>query len=333
MDRPHSMGESVMAKQQTKSHARIVFGVFAGITGAILVAAFVAPFYGALDRPITVVESGDGQSKPEAGSGNGIVVEQFDYNEPDKDTGADNPAAPETPAPEAAPNTNEQNSASQSGQSGSQQDGPEREPARPPLSDLGLASTPKPPEPPAPAASVDEGEPMQLLQRPVAIAAGKLESQGRTVDLQGIEPMPIEQTCQSSSGESWLCGMQARTAFRQWLRARAVMCRLPQNDSGAAVSTQCSVGNEDPAQWLVANGWAKAVAGGAYQEAGQKAEDNRLGIFGNKPDASLQSLEPDNGGALENPSPLAPQTEPVPTSPSPQQGEFPPAPTAPAPAN
>jgi len=320
-----------MAKPHRKNNARIVFGSLAGLTGAVLVAAFVAPFYGALDRPVTVVESGDGESKPDVASGNGIVVEQFDYNEPDKD--ADNPPAPDAAAPEAAPNTHEQNSASQSGQSETEQSGLEREPARPPLSDLGLASTPKPPEPPAPATPVDDGEPMQLLQRPVAIAAGRLESQGRIVDLQGIEVMPIEQSCQSSSGENWPCGMQARTAFRQWLRARAIMCRLPQDDSGAAIATSCSVGSDDAAQWLVANGWAKAVAGGAYQEAGQKAEDNRLGIFGDKPDASFQSLEPDNGGALENPSPLAPQAEPVPTSPSPQRGEFPPAPTAPAPAN
>jgi len=314
-----------MARPHRKNNARIVFGSLAGLTGAILVAAFVAPFYGALDRPVTVVESEDGQSKPDAASGKGIVVEQFDYNEPDKSTGADNLASQETSTPEASPTTSEQNSATQAGQGEL-----ERESARPPLSDLGLASTPKPPEPPVPATPVGDGEPMQLLQRPVALAAGRLESQGRIVDLQGIDVMPVEQTCQSSAGESWPCGMQARTAFRQWLRARAIMCRLPQDDSGAAIATQCSVGNDDAAQWLVANGWAKAVAGGAYQEAGEKAEDNRLGIFGNKPDASLQSLEPDNGGALENSSPLAPQTELVPAAPSPQQGEFPPAP---APAN
>lgn len=40
--------------------------------------------------------------------------------------------------------------------------GIEREAPRPPLSDLGLASTPKPPEPPAPATPVDAGEQMQL---------------------------------------------------------------------------------------------------------------------------------------------------------------------------
>ncbi|MDR6432060.1 thermonuclease family protein [Brucella pseudogrignonensis] len=309
-----------MAKPRRKNNARIVFGSLAGLTGAILVAAFVAPFYGALDRPVTVVESGDGESKPDSASGNGIVVEQFDYDEPDKD--ADNPPAPDAAAPEAAPNTNEQNSASQSGQSETEQSGLEREPARPPLSDLGLASTPKPPEPPAPATPVDDGEPMQLLQRPVAIAAGRLESQGRIVDLQGIEVMPIEQSCQSPSGENWPCGMQARTAFRQWLRARAIMCRLPQDDSGAAIATSCSVGNDDAAQWLVANGWAKAVAGGAYQDAGEKAEAGKLGIYGSKPESAL----PEFGNGVDQPIIQVPQAPLQPTRPQQLDGEFPPAP-------
>lgn len=317
MDRPYFMGESVMTNMQRKNHGRIVFGSFAGLTGAILVAAFVAPFYGALDRPVTVVESGDGQSKPDTGSGNGIVVEQFDYNEPAKDTGGDNPASQEMPAAENAPNTDAQSPVNQDGQGGL-----EREPARPPLSDMGLASTPKPPEPAAPAAPVDAGEPMQLLQRPVAIAAGRLESQGRIVDLQGIDVTPVEQSCQSAAGENWPCGMQARTAFRQWLRARAIMCRLPQNDSGAAIATQCSVGSDDPALWLVANGWAKASAGGAYGEAGKKAEDAKLGLYGDKPETSLPELN--NAPSL--PMMIPPDTPQQPVTPQQLDGAFPPAP-------
>src|SRR5690606_29928399 len=113
--------------------------------------------------------------------------------------------------------------------------------------------------------------------------------------LQGIEVLPVEQTCQNAAGESWPCGMQARTAFRQWLRSRAIMCRLPQNDSGAAIATACKLGNDDAAEWLVTNGWAKATPDGAYADAGRKAEEARLGIFGDKPDVSLQSLEPDTG--------------------------------------
>ncbi|OYR15218.1 thermonuclease family protein [Brucella thiophenivorans] len=293
-----------MTKPERKSHARIVFGVFAGLTGAILVTAFVSPFYGALDRPVTVVEGGEEQGQPQSNSGNGIVVEQFDYNEPAKDSSTTQVTEPNA----------------QAGDGG--QAGLEREPARPPLSDLGLASTPTPPEPPAPAVPVDETEPMQLLQRPVAIAAGKLESQGRIVDLQGIEAVPIEQTCEAVNGESWPCGMQARTAFRQWLRSRAILCRLPQNDSGAAIATQCSVGNDDPALWLVTNGWARAIAGSAYQEAGEKAETAKLGLYGDKPETALPEL--DNEPSV--PLIITPEAPQQPVAPQPLDGDFPPAP-------
>lgn len=315
MDRPNSVGEPVMTKPERKNHARIVFGSLAGLTGAILVAAFVSPFYGALDRPVRVVESGKEQSQPEAGSGNGIVVEQFDYNEPEV-TPSQN-AEPSTTAPDAMPPSVEQSTESRS-----EQGELEREPARPPLSDLGLATAPTPPEPPAPAMPVDEGEPVQLLQRPVALAAGRLESQGRIVDLQGIDPIPAEQTCLAVNGESWPCGMHARTAFRQWLRARAILCRLPQNDNGAAIATQCSVGNEDPALWLVSTGWAKATAGGAYQDAGEKAEAAKLGLYGNKPETAL----PEFNNTPAMPETIVPQMPEQPMRPQQLDGEFPPAP-------
>ncbi|MBB3216801.1 endonuclease YncB(thermonuclease family) [Ochrobactrum sp. RC6B] len=321
-----------MAQSQDRSHARAVFGGLAGITGAILVAAFVAPFYGALDRPVVVIDSGDAQTK--TGTGNGIVVEQFDYNEPgtSPETGTTPEGTPSQPGQTGSAD-GQASAAAETGKPNDQANngGMEREAPRPPLSDLGLASTPKPPEPPAPATPVDAGEQMQLLQRPVAVAAGRLESQGRTIELQGIEIVPVEQTCQTASGESWPCGMQARTAFRQWLRSRAVMCRLPQNDSGAAVATECTLGNEDAAAWLVANGWAKAAPGNAYEEAGRKAVEARLGIFGDRPDTSLPNPEPGSSDMMDNPSPLAPEQEPQPPSPSPSPQPldgFPPAPPA-----
>lgn len=323
MDRQNSMGQPVMAQTHTRSHSRMVYGSLAGLTGALLAAAFIAPFYGALDGPVPVIASDSGTTAPTGNSDKGIVVEQFDYDEPSAKTDGQENAQSN---PETSPQTGNSSDAANALQ---------REAPRPPLSDLGLAAAPKPPEPvapaepaaPATAVPVGEGEDMQLLQRPIAIAAGRLESQGRLIDLQGIEVLPVEQTCQTASGESWPCGMQARTAFRQWLRSRAIMCRLPQNDSGAAIATGCKLGNDDAAEWLVTNGWARATPDGAYADAGHKAEEARLGIFGDKPDASLQSLAPES-----NPSPLTPQTEPQPSAPSPQPGEFPPAPAAPAPA-
>lgn len=314
-----------MAHMRDKSHGRVVFGGLAGVTGAVLLAAFIAPFHGALDRPVVVIDSGQADGKQASGGGNGIVVEQFDYDEPDASAGGEQGGSrPVQPAPaEGQPPAWKEN-----GKVDNQVDDSrlEREAPRPPLGDLGLASPPSPPEPPASAAAVDEGEPMQLLQRPVAVAAGRLESQGRIIELQGIEIVPVEQTCQTASGESWPCGMQARTAFRQWLRSRAIMCRLPQNDSGGAVATECTLGNDDAAEWLVANGWAKAAAGGNYEEAGRKAEEARRGIFGDKPDTSLPEPSPDT----QSLSPLAPELEPQPSAPSSPpaepQGDFPPAP-------
>ncbi len=310
------MGKPVKDVRQDKSHARVVYGGLTALTGALLAAVFIAPFYGALDAPVPIVESGQGAGA----SGNGIVVEQFDYNEPE--TKADKPETPPASSEDA-------------GTGGEKIDdgGFQREAPRPPMSDMGLAATPKPPEPPAPPTPVAEGEGMQLLQRPVAIAAGRLESQGRIVELEGIEVLPIEQTCQSPSGENWPCGMQARTVFRQWLRSRAVMCRLPQNDSGSAVATHCTVGNEDAAAWLVSNGWAKAVAGGAYEEAGQKAEQAGLGLYGDRPATAL----PDIGTVPDITAP-SPDVEPQPFEPQlrpTQDGYFPPPPPseAPAPAN
>ncbi|MBB5703290.1 endonuclease YncB(thermonuclease family) [Ochrobactrum daejeonense] len=313
-----------MAHMRDRSHARAVFGGLACVTGAVLLAAFIAPFHGALDRPVVVIDSGQAGGKQASGGGNGIVVEQFDYDEPGTPSETGNApqqghAAPAEGQPPAWKEDGKVNDQVNDG-------GLEREAPRPPLSDLGLASTPKPPEPPAPAAAVDEGEPMQLLQRPVAVAAGRLESQGRIIELQGIEVVPVEQTCRTASGENWPCGMQARTAFRQWLRSRAIMCRLPQNDSGGAVATECTLGNEDAAEWLAANGWARAAAGGKYEEAGRKAEETRRGIFGDKPDTTLPGPPPDT----QSLSPLAPELEPQPSAPpSPPaepQGDFPPAP-------
>ncbi|WP_245410144.1 thermonuclease family protein [Falsochrobactrum shanghaiense] len=298
------MARSQKPHAQMKNHARPVFGILAALSGALLLSVFIAPFYGALDRPVTVIEGGAGQA--EGNSGQGIVVEQFDYTEPEANPLPDS-SLPDSPASAAAPET-PRDSAS------GNDDALEREPPRAPLSDLGLANAPQP-EPALPAVPVNADEPMQLLQRPVAIAAGKLETQGRIIELEGIEALPIEEMCQTASGESWPCGMQARTAFRQWLRSRAIMCRLPQNDSGEAVATKCSVGDDDAALWLVNNGWARAVSGGAYEEAGQKAQQARLGIYGDKPDTSLPELETSPGMPLQ-PAPETPQSD----------GDFPPAP-------
>lgn len=131
------MGKPVTGSRHDRSHARAVYGCLTAITGALLAAIFVAPFYGALEAPVPIIENGQVGSGPS----NGIVVEQFDYNEPE--TRADKPEPPSVPSEDARAGTEKTDDG-----------GLQREAPRPPLSDMGLAAAPKPPEPPAPAAPV-----------------------------------------------------------------------------------------------------------------------------------------------------------------------------------
>lgn len=145
----------------------------------------------------------------------------------------------------------------------------ERVAPREPLGNLALAMPPKP------------GVPEKtLLHRPVATAAGRLEAQGHSVALAGITPVDPDETCVATDGMSWPCGMVARTAFRNFLRGRAVTCTVADPPSAETVITRCSLGEQDVARWLVENGFVIAMPGGPYSDAGEKAKRDRRGIFG-----------------------------------------------------
>ncbi|PSH64117.1 MULTISPECIES: thermonuclease family protein [Phyllobacterium] len=275
-----------------------------------LVYAFVTPFTGGLDTP--------------AISSQGVDVTPESFELPDEmkndvtDEGSESAATQErVTSPEArqvdpdvplVPNN---------------QTAPlERIEPRQPLSDIGQAS---PPAPPPPAVPVDNTAKPLLLYRPVATTAGTIEASGYRIALDGIEALPPEETCNSDGGTTWPCGMAARTAFRNWLRSRAVECAVPPQPSDDLIATQCRLGNEDLAEWLVQNGWARARDGSPMAETMRKAEEAKLGIFGNPPPALPALIE------LPLPSfsdtPLAPE-EPLPAPPplSAPDAPFPPRP-------
>ncbi|MCO6389850.1 thermonuclease family protein [Aliihoeflea aestuarii] len=116
-----------------------------------------------------------------------------------------------------------------------------------------------------------------LLHRPVVIAAGAFEAQGHRVALEGIEVVSPQEACERS-GRSWPCGVYARTAFRNYLRGRSISCTVPGMPGEETVVSRCMIGNADPASWLVSQGWARAVAGGPYEEQQREALDARRGI-------------------------------------------------------
>ena len=169
----------------------------------------------------------------------------------------------------------------------------ERVEPRAPLSDLALAGPPKPRRPKA----VDDWGGTKLFQ-PVASAAGLIEANGYSVAVSGIDIVRQDEIC-TDDGKSWACGVRARTAFRSFLRGRAVACKVPQEADRNLIAAECRIGKQDVGQWLVENGWARAVAGGPYVEAGDKARTAKKGIFG---------AAPDLGGLPPAPTPVAAPT-------------------------
>lgn len=121
-----------------------------------------------------------------------------------------------------------------------------------------------------------------LLHRPLVTEAGTVTAMGHVVRLAGIVPVGIDEQC-GGSGVAWPCGNHARTAFRNWLRGRAISCTVPPAPDGEIVVSDCSVGEQNPAAWLVEQGWARAEAGGPYLPQEEAARAGRRGVFGSPP--------------------------------------------------
>lgn len=162
----------------------------------------------------------------------------------------------------------------------------ERIEERAPLGPIGRAQAPS------------EGGPKPtILHRPLAVSAGVFQSRGHTVALAGIDPPAADEEC-VSGGVAWLCGVHARTAFRNWLRGRALTCVVPPVPAPETVVTECMLGKQDAAAWLVAQGWARALPDGPYAQAEASARAAGRGLFGPAPTLPEPAAapEPSSGG-------------------------------------
>ncbi len=137
------------------------------------------------------------------------------------------------------------------------------------------------PRPPLSSAREKEKPASAVFPRPVALAAGLVRSGDTTLQLEDIEPEKAERVCEAN-GKSWPCGMVARTAFRNFLRGRALVCDGA-GGSSETVNARCSVGGQDVAEWLVGNGWATPLPGTALEAKAEAARDAGLGFFGDDP--------------------------------------------------
>lgn len=156
----------------------------------------------------------------------------------------------------------------------------ERIAPRGPLGDLAL---------PAPPRRKQGGS---ALYRPISSAAGRIEAMGYSIRLAGIEPLDPQENC-DFGGRAWPCGMRARSAFRAFLRGRAVNCDMAADmEKARPVTTSCRLGKQDLGEWLVENGWARAQAGGPYASLAEDARAQGRGLYGPPPEAAALSPLP-----------------------------------------
>ncbi|MEM9277439.1 MAG: thermonuclease family protein, partial [Pseudomonadota bacterium] len=133
-----------------------------------------------------------------------------------------------------------------------------------------LPAVEPPPLPPKPI------EP-DRFQRPEIIAAGIIKSGGRLIELAGIDPVQLEQTCETQSGGQWPCGRFARTELRSFIRGRPIECD-PVDENTGTIVTRCRLASSDISAWLVMTGWARPK-GNLFAEELAAAKENERGIW------------------------------------------------------
>ncbi|MFP5076562.1 thermonuclease family protein [Rhizobium sp. YIM 134829] len=170
----------------------------------------------------------------------------------------------------------------------------------------------------APSQSVDDGRVETVLRHPVALAAGLVDFEGRQVRLDGLKPQSPDRRCRGAKGD-WPCGMLARTAFRNFLRARPLVCRTPAEGWSGVLATRCTVGGDDPALWLAENGWAEVEPGAPLAETVETAKALGKGFYrpATAPDPRLRpttdptAIDPMADDALAGTAPVAGETMPA----------------------
>ena len=111
--------------------------------------------------------------------------------------------------------------------------------------------------------------------------SGTLEAGDVVIRLNGIVASKADAQCHDKQGKNWPCGAAAKTALRRLVRARAVVCDLPEPGEQKSFTARCAVSGTDLSTWMVRQGWAKPndPPEPALADAAEAAKSERIGLW------------------------------------------------------
>jgi endonuclease YncB( thermonuclease family) len=111
--------------------------------------------------------------------------------------------------------------------------------------------------------------------------SGTLEAGDVVIKLKGIVARNADVQCQDEKGKNWPCGAAAKAALRRLIRARAVVCDLPEASEQKSFTARCAVSGTDLSTWMVRQGWAKPndPPEPALADAAEAAKSDRIGLW------------------------------------------------------
>lgn len=121
----------------------------------------------------------------------------------------------------------------------------------------------------------------KIYYRVIVSDSGTLEAGDVVIRLNGIVASKADAQCQDEKGKSWPCGAAAKTALRRLVRARAVVCDLPEPGEQKSFTARCAVSGTDLSTWIVRQGWAKPndPPEPALADAAEAAKSERIGLW------------------------------------------------------
>ena len=121
----------------------------------------------------------------------------------------------------------------------------------------------------------------KIYYRVIVSDSGTLEAGNVVIRLNGIVASKADAQCHDKQGKNWPCGAAAKTALRRLVRARAVVCDLPEPGEQKSFTARCAVSGADLSTWMVRQGWAKPndPPEPALADAAEAAKSERIGLW------------------------------------------------------